>query len=174
MRGAVIPLHPLICQHHRALKGVYIMPKVTHKQMAEEAAKRMKILKMKPHVIEAFLNNNQMAISSDYGFDLMPPQYLNLVIRRGNVFAYHVLLGKNSARETRQTILYVSPTPDLWEEERRMLKKGYAIALEKNFSEDMTIATTQLVQVEPGRKGSILRKDRYVVNKPAKKGEKEK
>lgn len=55
-----------------------------------------------------------------------------------------------------------------------MLKKGYAIALEKNFSEDMTIATTQLVQVEPGRKGSILRKDRYVVNKHAKKGEKEK
>lgn len=90
------------------------------------------------------------------------------------IFAYHVLLGKNSARETRQTILYVSPTPDLWEEERRMLKKGYAIALEKNFSEDMTIATTQLVQVEPGRKGSILRKDRYVVNKHAKKGEKEK
>lgn len=145
------------------------MPKVTRKQMAEEAAKRMKILKMKPSVIEAFLNNNQIPVSDDYELDLANSQFFNFVIHRYNVFVYYVLFDRNPERKVRQTFLYVSPTPDLWEEERNALKKGFAIAQENTFSKFMDSAITKLVQVKPGRNGRVVRKDRCISKKFGKR-----
>lgn len=113
--------------------------KITREQKKVEALERMKLLKLNKNIIKEFEKENVVNMSENGGYlywlDSDQQAIVDDFETKHDALAYHVIHDYTQFGEL-YALLYVSKYKKEWQDEKRELKCGYALAYVKNVTDD--------------------------------------
>lgn len=112
---------------------------IIKQEQKQEAIARMKMLKLHSNAIREFEKENKLNRSEVYGalfwLDEKQKCYVKEFEAKHDAVVYHIIHNITEFGEL-LSFLYVSDSPEEWEQDKSDIKSGYALVYVKNLDDD--------------------------------------